>query len=144
MTTAISRSLLREVARLFIQSQSRSEERNSKMNSQCNLLAELERSGTLAMTELGRRVGREKSWVSRSVDALATRGLVVKEPNPADSRKWLVTLTDEGFQSVNHWNAALDDHAVQLLACLSERDRAAVEKSLLLLLTALREDQSVY
>jgi DNA-binding MarR family transcriptional regulator len=119
-------------------------ERNSKMNSQCNLLAELERSGTLAMTELGRRVGREKSWVSRSVDALATRGLVVKEPNPADSRKWLVTLTDEGFQSVNHWNAALDDHAVQLLACLRERDRAAVEKSLLLLLTALREDQSVY
>ena len=115
MTTAISGSLLREVARLFTQSQSRSVERNSKMNSQCNLLAELERSGTLAMTELGRRVGREKSWVSRSVDALATRGLVVKEPNPADSRKWLVTLTDEGFQSVNHWNAALDDHAVQLL-----------------------------
>ena len=85
MTTAISGSLLREVARLFTQSQSRSVERNSKMNSQCNLLAELERSGTLAMTELGRRVGREKSWVSRSVDALATRGLVVKEPNPADS-----------------------------------------------------------
>lgn len=82
MTTAISGSLLREVARLFTQSQSRSVERNSKMNSQCNLLAELERSGTLAMTELGRRVGREKSWVSRSVDALATRGLVVKEPNP--------------------------------------------------------------
>ncbi|KRA14204.1 MAG: MarR family transcriptional regulator [Pseudomonadota bacterium] len=141
MTTVNSGNLLREVARLLARAQSVVADCNSTANDQCYLLAELGRSGTLAMTELGRRVRREKSWVSRSVEALAARGLVVKEPNPGDSRTCLVRLTDEGLQSVNDCNAALDAHAAQLLACLGERDRAAVERSLLILLKVMRQDQ---
>jgi hypothetical protein len=37
-------------------------------------------------------------------------------------------------------NRTLDEHANELLASLSERERTAVENSLLLLLKALRED----
>jgi DNA-binding MarR family transcriptional regulator len=133
MTTANSGSLLREVARIYTRAQRVVAECNSTTNTQCHLLTELG-------SELGARVSLEKSWVSRAVEALVARGLVIKEPNPADARSWLVTLTDEGVQTVNDLNATLDAHAAQLLACLSERDRAAVERSLSLLLKALRQD----
>ncbi|RYH67857.1 MAG: MarR family transcriptional regulator [Alcaligenaceae bacterium] len=142
MTTDRTGRLLREVARLLTREQFRAVESNNITNSRWNLLAELKCCGSLAMTELGRRVGREKSWVSRSVDVLAARGLVVKVPNPIDSRQWLVTLTDEGFRLVCGRNAALNAHATQMLCCLSEGDRAAVEKSLLLLVRVLTEDRS--
>ena len=90
--------------------------------------------------ELGTRVSLEKSWVSRAVDAMVERGLVTKEPNPADARSWLVTLTAEGERTVKELDRTLDEHADHLLGSLSARERADVERSLLLLMKALRED----
>ncbi|HEV8691050.1 MAG TPA: MarR family transcriptional regulator, partial [Ideonella sp.] len=49
-------------------------------------------------------------------------------------------LTDEGVRTVRELNQTLDSHAEQLLGSLSERERSAVEHSLLLLMKALRED----
>jgi DNA-binding MarR family transcriptional regulator len=94
----------------------------------------------MPLSELGTRVLLEKSWVSRAVDAMVERGLVTKEPNPSDARSWLVTLTDDGVRTVQELEQTLDSHAEQLLSALSERERSAVEHSLLLLMKALRED----
>ena len=109
-------------------------------STQCHLLGELGRAGPLPLSELGSRVMLEKSWVSRAVDAMVERGLVTKEPNPADARSWLVTLTADGERTVGALNRNLDEHADKLLETLNERERAAVENSLLLLMKALRED----
>ncbi|MDZ7864183.1 MarR family winged helix-turn-helix transcriptional regulator [Acidovorax sp.] len=143
MTAADSGALLREVARMYTRAQRVVAECSHTTNTQCHLLTELGRSGPLPLSELGARVSLEKSWVSRAVEAMAVRGLVSKEPNPADARSWLVTLTAEGEGRVRELNTTLDAHAAQLLGCLSERDRAAVEKSLQLLMKALRQDQAV-
>lgn len=132
--------LLREVARMYTRAQRVVADCCRTTSTQCHLLTELGRSGPLPLSELGARVSLEKSWVSRAVEAMAARGLVTKEPNPQDARSWLVTLTADGERTVAELNKTLDDHARQLLATLSERDRAAVEKSLLLLLQALRAD----
>jgi len=51
-----------------------------------------------------------------------------------------VTLTAEGERTVKELNRTLDEHANHLLGALSERERAAVEHSLMLLMKALRED----
>jgi DNA-binding MarR family transcriptional regulator len=109
-------------------------------NTQCHLLGGLGRAGPLPLSELGSRVMLEKSWVSRAVETMAERGLVTKEANPADARSWLVTLTAEGERTVAALNRNLDEHAEKLLETLNERERAAVENSLLLVLKALRED----
>src|SRR5687767_14724331 len=85
------------------------------------------RRGRLPLSELGSRVFLEKSWVSRAVDAMVERGLVTKEPNPADARSWLVTLTAEGERTVANLDRTLDEHADKLLETLNERERAAVE-----------------
>ena len=138
--SARSGSLLREVARLYTRAQRVVADCCKTTNTQCHLLGELGRAGPLPLSELGSRVMLEKSWVSRAVETMAERGLVTKEPNPADARSWLVTLTAEGERTVKELDRTLDEHAVHLLGSLTARERADVERSLLLLMKALRED----
>ncbi|BDT72768.1 hypothetical protein os4_23130 [Comamonadaceae bacterium OS-4] len=141
-STTLSGSLLREVARLYTRAQRVVADCCRTSNTQCILLTELGRSGPLPLSELGQRLSLEKSWVSRAVDGLVKRGWATKELNPLDARSWLVTLTDDGEDQVRELNQTLDSHAEQLLGSLSERDRKAVETSLLMLLKALREDSA--
>ncbi|MBY0468357.1 MAG: MarR family transcriptional regulator [Burkholderiaceae bacterium] len=132
--------LLREVARMYTRAQRVVADCCRTTSTQCHLLTELGRSGPLSVSELSTRVLLERSWVSRAVDGMAERGLVTKELDPNDARSRLVTLTDDGERTVKDLNRTLDEHAEQLLGSLSERDRRAVENSMLLLLKALRED----
>ena len=132
--------LLREVARLYTRAQRVVADCCSATNTQCHLLTELLRGGPLPLTELGSRLLLEKSWISRAVDAMVERGLARKEPNPADARSWLVTLTKEGERTALELNRTLDTHAEELLAALSERERAGVQHALALLMNALQAD----
>jgi len=132
--------LLREVARLYTRAQRVVADCCSTTNTQCHILTELGRSGPMPVGELGARLLLEKSWISRAVDSLLERGLVAKEPNPADARSWIVTLTAAGKRRVKELNATLDGHAEQLLANVSERDRKEVNRALLVLLKVLRND----
>lgn len=132
--------LLREVARLYTRAQRVVADCCQTTSTQCHLLTELGRSGPMPMGELGTRLLLEKSWISRAVDGLAERGLVTREPNPADARSWLVTLTADGRRRVRELNATLDAHAESLLSGLTERDRAQVDRALLVLLRVLRND----
>jgi len=50
----------------------------------------------LRMTELGDRVVLSRTRVSRLVDELSSKGLVVKEADPLDGRSSFATLTDAG------------------------------------------------
>jgi DNA-binding MarR family transcriptional regulator len=138
--SAAAGALLREVARMYTRAQRVVADCCRTTNTQCHLLSELGRTGPLPLSELGTRVSLEKSWVSRAVDAMVERGLVTKEPNPVDARSWLVTLTAEGERTVKELDRTLDEHADHLLGSLTARERADVERSLLLLMKALRED----
>ena len=135
-------ALLREVARMYSRAQRVVADCCRATGTQCHLLTELGRSGALPLSELGLRLCLEKSWVSRAVDGMVARGLVRKEPNPADARSWLVTLTPAGERTVEELNRTLDDHAEQLLAGLNARQRAALETSLTTLIDALRTDSA--
>lgn len=132
--------LMREVARLYTRAQRTVAECCRTSSTQCQLLVELGRSGPVPLAEIGQRLSLEKSWVSRAVDGLVERGWATKEPNPADARSWLVTLTAEGRQRVHELNATLDTHAARVLQALPAAERPLVERALRLLLQALRED----
>jgi DNA-binding MarR family transcriptional regulator len=140
ISSSVPGELLREVARLYTRAQRAVADCCRTSSTQCHLLVELGRSGPVPLSELGQRLSLEKSWVSRAVDGLVDRGWATKEPNPQDARSWLVTLTADGVARARELNATLDNHAAQVLEKLNERDRAMVEKSLTLLLKALRED----
>ncbi|MGD9602372.1 MAG: MarR family winged helix-turn-helix transcriptional regulator [Gammaproteobacteria bacterium] len=136
-------ALLREVTRMYARAQRVVADCCRTTSTQCHLLVELDRAGTpLSLTDLGARLCLEKSWVSRAVDTMVGRGLVTKEPNPADARSWLVTLTPAGRDTVSALNESLDTHAERLLATLGPDERAGVAHSLQRLLDALRTDPS--
>jgi len=135
-------ALLREVTRMYTRAQRVVADCCRTTNTQCHLLIELDRSGPLSQADLGTRVLLEKSWVSRAVEAMVDRGLVTKEPNPADARSWLVTLSDKGLRTVRELDRSLDAHAEQLLGSLGEGERRAVEDALVLLMKLLREDSA--
>ena len=50
----------------------------------------------LGMTELSRLMRLERSSMTGLVDRVQKRGLVAREPDPADRRAWRVALTEQG------------------------------------------------
>jgi DNA-binding MarR family transcriptional regulator len=52
--------------------------------------------GGLRLGELGRRLGIAPSTLSRNIDRLVDRGLVIRGPDPDDRRAQRAELTDEG------------------------------------------------
>ena len=136
----ISGSLLREVTRLYVRAQRTAADCCGTTPTQCQVITELGRTGPIPLGELGKRLCLEKSWIGRAVDGLVTEGLILKDPNPVDSRSWLVSLTAAGKRRHKSLNDQLENHAERVMSGLSQRERATVNQSLGLLLRALRED----
>ncbi|MCS0606192.1 MarR family transcriptional regulator [Streptomyces sp. LP11] len=60
------------------------------------LLIRLDELGGQRATALAGYIGVGKATMSRQLRALEELGLITRQPDPADGRAWLVTLTDEG------------------------------------------------
>ena len=133
-------SLLREVTRLYVRAQRNAADCCGTSPTQCQVITELGRTGPVPMVELGRRLCLEKSWVSRAIDGLVAEGLVSKQPNPDDSRSWLVRLTAAGNRRLKALNEQIEAHAERVLNHIASGQRARVQQSLIVLLDALRAD----
>jgi len=60
------------------------------------ILSALERSAAPTQNDLALAVGRDKTRLIGNLDRLVERGLVERNPDPADRRNRVVTLTAEG------------------------------------------------
>ncbi|MEV5429885.1 MarR family transcriptional regulator [Streptomyces sp. NPDC052701] len=103
------------------------------------LLVRLDEHGPQRATELAAYIGVGKATMSRQLRALEELGLVVREPDPADGRAWLVTLTQEGHDRVSRVREARraryarrladwDPHEVTELARLLHQLNRGMEK----------------
>lgn len=135
-------ALLRQVARLYTRAQRDTAKGCNFGNTQCHVLTELDRAQEITSKELARRLGFEKSWISRSLDALTSAGLVAKGINPADGRSSILSLTPSGKRRARRLQQALDDHAAELFTHLTAAERARVADALQLLRDALVKDAS--
>ncbi|MCQ4208304.1 MarR family winged helix-turn-helix transcriptional regulator [Streptomyces longispororuber] len=102
------------------------------------LLVRLEECGAQRATELAAYIGVGKATMSRQLRALEELGFVAREPDPADGRAWLVSLTDRGradFRQVRDARrvryvrqlAGWDRHEVAELARLLHQLNAGAE-----------------
>jgi DNA-binding MarR family transcriptional regulator len=87
---------------------------------------------------LARRLGRSGAAISKTLAKLERRGLVVREPNPADRRAALVRLTDEGVQVVDGLIPRQLELEAAALAALTPGQREEIVKALGTLLDVLR------
>ena len=97
---------------------------------QLKAMVTLALGGPLAIGDLGRRVGISEPAASLLVDQLETRGLVSREPDPADRRRTLVTpaaAARERFERLLHGRL---DRVFGLLEHLADDDLEALARGL--------------
>lgn len=86
--------------------------------------------GPFSIMDLARHANLDKSQASRAADALIKRGILARATSAEDGRVVLVSLTPEGralhrklLPLARKWNE-------ELQACLSESERAALNRAL--------------
>ncbi|MFD8910603.1 MULTISPECIES: MarR family winged helix-turn-helix transcriptional regulator [unclassified Streptomyces] len=94
------------------------------------LLIRLDECGGQRATELAAYIGVGKATMSRQLRALEELGLIAREPDPADGRAWLVTLTEEGRRRVGTVREARRARYVSQLAHWDRREVAELARLL--------------
>ena len=141
MTQTPDSALLREVARLYLQLQRSCVAAGGDTSStQCFILGEVYRSGSITQADLGRRLGIDKSWTSRAVEALVQEGLLVKESAPEDRRTVVISLSRAGKRRAEELDRTLNEQAEQIIGRVPQRQRPGIYESLRLLRDALRTE----
>jgi DNA-binding MarR family transcriptional regulator len=89
-------------------------------------LGALVETGTLSQQELAVQLGLEKSTVSRLAAGLEERGWLARERDPENRRYYRLRLTPEGRAVAERIGADLRARHRELLAALTDEERAAL------------------
>jgi MarR family transcriptional regulator, lower aerobic nicotinate degradation pathway regulator len=87
------------------------------------LLVALREDGPASQAALGRRLAADRSDMHRTVGDLEARGLIAREPDPADRRRNVVTLTAPGAEALRDVDARVDAAQAELLEPLEPAER---------------------
>ena len=99
--------------------------------SQASLLAFLHESGPQSQTALARRLGVGRAAIGTLIDGLEDRGLVERQPDPADRRVWLVQTTQAGKELADPIRESDTELRAQLRAGISREERQQLAQLLL-------------
>lgn len=133
--------LLREVARLHGQVQREQVACcGGTTATQCSVLTEVGSSGSLTLADLGRRLGLDKGWTSRVVEALVQEGLLTKEPGPTDKRTVVISLSEAGQERYRELNETLNGQSDRVMQRIPVGERVNVLRALELLKQALQAE----
>jgi DNA-binding MarR family transcriptional regulator len=84
----------------------------------------LRRHGVMRLSELSEHLRIAPRSTTEVVDALQSRGLVERRPDPADRRATLVEVTEHGASVLDAIRAARGTEAERVFGRLSQADRA--------------------
>jgi DNA-binding MarR family transcriptional regulator len=87
------------------------------------LLAALDQYGPSSQADLGRNTGIDRSDVVAALNELVDDGLARREPDPADGRRNVVTISKRGRTILERVDAALDGVQAAVLEPLSAAER---------------------
>ena len=96
----------------------------------------------MSPTELSEIVVRSSGGMTQILDRLERAGLVARTPDPADRRKVLVALTDEGMRTADAANARYAAERERLLADLSPDEVQRLDDAIHRLLEVLTADSA--
>jgi DNA-binding MarR family transcriptional regulator len=94
------------------------------------VLNALHRRPRRTQAALALAIGADKTRIIGTLDDLQARGLIQRQPDPADRRARLLALTEDGQRVRRSIQAAIRRREAQILARLPDADRAAFLRSL--------------
>ena len=94
------------------------------------VLSSLAESDAPTQAQLAAATGRDKTRLIGNLDRLEAQGMIVRQPDEADRRNRIVSLTQEGSQKMQTCREAIDAMEAELLAGLDPADRIAFERAL--------------
>jgi MarR family transcriptional regulator, lower aerobic nicotinate degradation pathway regulator len=98
------------------------------------VLAALEEYGPLSQAEIGRSLGLDRNDVNGILNRLQSRHQVDRQPDPADRRRNVVTLTPAGARQLEEIQRYADAVHDELLAGLDAAERQQLQSLLAKLL----------
>lgn len=94
------------------------------------LLAALDQHGPSSQADLGRHTGIDRSDVVAALDELVDWRLARRDPDAADRRRNVVTITNRGRTTLDRVDAALDDVQAAVLEPLTPTERTTLGRLL--------------
>jgi DNA-binding MarR family transcriptional regulator len=98
------------------------------------VLVALQDSGPASQATLSRRAGLYRSDLVAVINELAERGYVERAPDPADRRRNVITITQQGRRQLRRLDKLLGTIQDDLLAPLSQTERDQLSRILTRLL----------
>ncbi len=86
-----------------------------------------------SLSELAEHIGLGLPSMSKLVDGLVARGLVVRQEDPGDRRRLFLCLTEQGQATVAASRAATQADLAKVLGALAPAERATVTEAMHLL-----------
>lgn len=105
---------------------------------QCHAIVEIGRAGNISLIDLASLLNLDNSTMSRTVNNLVNGGYLKREPDPADRRYIVITLTESGKDLFKNIESSMDQKYAAVCNCIPEEKRAQVLDSLKLLSEAFQ------
>lgn len=109
--------------------------------SQCHAIVEIGRIEEISLNELAELLKLDKSTMSRTINNLVDRGLVVRELHPKDRRYVTIRLTDEGIKVFENIEEGMNQYYKNVFTSIPEGKREQVLDSLKLLIEAVNQNK---
>lgn len=106
---------------------------------QCHTLLEIENKGKESLTELSKKLGLDKSTISRTVDGLVNNGLVNRSIPAENRRMATLQLTESGEKVCQMINSYNDRYFDKVLAVLNEKETGEFLRMLTLVINRMIE-----
>jgi DNA-binding MarR family transcriptional regulator len=106
---------------------------------QFHLLKSLPVDSGLTQRQVGEIVNKKPANLTRILDRLESKELMVRRSNPGDRRATLVFLTDKGRMLVEKVHGGFEDFSNQIVRDISRQDQETTREVLKIMNTNLQE-----
>lgn len=89
---------------------------------QWNLLNQLDRAGALSQKALAERTRKEQATITRYLDTLERKELIVRSRDEHDRRAHVITLTDQAHDLLKQVESVAEDAADRLIENISQEE----------------------
>lgn len=134
------RTVLREFERDVAIRQKRDGRTGGLSVVQCHTIINLGEFKETTIGHMADKMGVDKSTLSRTIDGLVAKNLVVRIPHPNDRRYLIVKLSSEGKKVCDQLNTVNNQYIKDVFGRIPETEHETVLKYFNIFVSAMREE----